>query len=92
MYYQVYVYKGVVCLPNEEAVLELMWTLVPNLGIKMDGVPGRINCLMSMVDRLGVFVGYCTELCGAGHGYMPIVLEVVYNVLYLVWDPWFVFF
>lgn len=50
---------------------------VPALGIKMDGVPGRINCFMALFDRLGVFVGYCTELCGVGHGYMPIVVEVV---------------
>lgn len=31
MGYQVYGYEGVVCLPNEEAVLEFCWTLIPSL-------------------------------------------------------------
>lgn len=50
---------------------------VPSLHIKVDGVPGRIKCCGVVVDRLGVFVGYCSELCGVGHGYMPIVTEIV---------------
>lgn len=50
---------------------------VPRLQIKMDGIPGRLNELGVLVNRLGVFVGYCRELCGAGHAYMPIVVEVV---------------
>lgn len=50
---------------------------VPRFGLKMDAVPGRINQMRFTPDRLGVFVGYCTELCGAGHGYMPVVVEVV---------------
>lgn len=50
---------------------------VPDLGLKMDAIPGRINSVIGRFDRFGVFVGYCTELCGAGHRYMPIVVEVV---------------
>lgn len=52
---------------------------VPDLYIKMDAVPGRINCLGVILSRLGVFTGYCSELCGVGHAYMPIVVEVVMN-------------
>lgn len=50
---------------------------VPDLDLKIDAIPGRINRIINQFDRLGVFVGYCTELCGAGHRYMPIVVEVV---------------
>nr|ALV85188.1 cytochrome c oxidase subunit II [Schistosoma japonicum]ALV85200.1 cytochrome c oxidase subunit II [Schistosoma japonicum]ALV85212.1 cytochrome c oxidase subunit II [Schistosoma japonicum]ALV85224.1 cytochrome c oxidase subunit II [Schistosoma japonicum]ALV85236.1 cytochrome c oxidase subunit II [Schistosoma japonicum] len=50
---------------------------VPDLGLKMDAIPGRINSVIGSFDRFGVFIGYCTELCGAGHSYMPIVVEVV---------------
>lgn len=52
---------------------------VPDLGVKIDGVPGRINCVGKLVERIGVFTGYCTELCGAGHGYMPVVVEFVWG-------------
>nr|BAV81462.1 cytochrome c oxidase subunit II [Schistosoma mattheei] len=51
---------------------------VPDLSLKIDAVPGRINCLSLIADRFGVFSGYCTELCGVGHSYMPIVIEVVF--------------
>lgn len=50
---------------------------VPDFNLKLDAIPGRINQMRFCPDRLGSFVGYCTELCGAGHGYMPVVLEVV---------------
>nr|NP_065431.3 cytochrome c oxidase subunit II [Schistosoma mekongi] len=50
---------------------------IPDLGIKIDAIPGRINSIVKKFDRYGVFVGYCTELCGAGHSYMPIVAEIV---------------
>lgn len=50
---------------------------IPGLGIKMDAIPGRLNQISFIPDRYGVFTGYCSELCGAGHSYMPIVLEVV---------------
>lgn len=50
---------------------------VPDLGIKIDAIPGRLNSVVFFADRFGVFVGYCTELCGVGHGYMPVVIEIV---------------
>nr|QDO72056.1 cytochrome c oxidase subunit II [Schistosoma haematobium]QDO72097.1 cytochrome c oxidase subunit II [Schistosoma haematobium] len=50
---------------------------IPDYSLKIDAVPGRINCVNLFADRLGVFNGYCTELCGVGHSYMPIVIEVV---------------
>nr|YP_009318312.1 cytochrome c oxidase subunit II [Astralium haematragum]AOZ71793.1 cytochrome c oxidase subunit II [Astralium haematragum] len=52
------------------------WT-VPSLGVKADAVPGRLNQLSFFVSRPGVFYGQCSEICGANHSFMPIVLEAV---------------
>nr|YP_009228880.1 cytochrome c oxidase subunit II [Xenoturbella monstrosa]ALS20081.1 cytochrome c oxidase subunit II [Xenoturbella monstrosa] len=50
------------------------WT-IPSMGIKLDAVPGRLNQTMMMTTRPGLFYGQCSELCGANHSFMPIVLE-----------------
>jgi cytochrome c oxidase subunit 2 len=50
---------------------------VPAFWIKIDAVPGRLNETWVRVDEPGVYFGQCSELCGARHGYMPIVVEVV---------------
>lgn len=52
---------------------------IPVLGLKIDAIPGRVNQATLFTDRLGIFVGYCTELCGAGHAYMPVVLEIIFK-------------
>ena len=48
---------------------------VPEMGIKVDAVPGRLNDCVTIIRRPGVFYGQCSELCGVGHGFMPIVVE-----------------
>nr|YP_010373108.1 cytochrome c oxidase subunit II [Liparis bathyarcticus]APC62414.1 cytochrome c oxidase subunit II [Liparis agassizii]AUO29209.1 cytochrome c oxidase subunit 2 [Liparis ochotensis]UPH84319.1 cytochrome c oxidase subunit II [Liparis bathyarcticus]WNH37348.1 cytochrome c oxidase subunit II [Liparis gibbus] len=50
---------------------------VPSLGIKMDAVPGRLNQTAFIASRPGVFFGQCSEICGANHSFMPIVVEAV---------------
>ncbi|KAI8474484.1 MAG: cytochrome c oxidase subunit IIB [Monoraphidium minutum] len=50
---------------------------VPALGIKIDAVPGRLNQVWLTIQRPGVFYGQCSELCGANHSFMPIVVEAV---------------
>ncbi|NP_739831.1 cytochrome c oxidase subunit II (mitochondrion) [Gambusia affinis] len=50
---------------------------VPSLGIKMDAVPGRLNQTAFIISRPGVFYGQCSEICGANHSFMPIVVEAV---------------
>nr|YP_272005.1 cytochrome c oxidase subunit II [Plesiobatis daviesi]AAT49280.1 cytochrome c oxidase subunit II [Plesiobatis daviesi] len=52
------------------------WT-VPALGIKMDAVPGRLNQTAFIISRPGIFYGQCSEICGANHSFMPIVVEAV---------------
>nr|YP_005351137.1 cytochrome c oxidase subunit II [Fissurella volcano]AFB78087.1 cytochrome c oxidase subunit II [Fissurella volcano] len=52
------------------------WT-VPSLGVKADAIPGRLNQLSFFCNMPGVFYGQCSEICGANHSFMPIVLEAV---------------
>nr|YP_003345245.1 cytochrome c oxidase subunit II [Nemichthys scolopaceus]BAI53318.1 cytochrome oxidase subunit 2 [Nemichthys scolopaceus] len=50
---------------------------VPALGVKMDAVPGRLNQTAFIAARPGVYYGQCSEICGANHSFMPIVVEAV---------------
>ena len=58
---------------------------VPALWQKMDGNPGQLNETWAKVDRPGVYFGQCSELCGARHGYMPIVIEAVSPAKFAAW-------
>jgi cytochrome c oxidase subunit 2 len=60
------------------------WAM-PSLGVKCDAVPGRLNQVSLFIDREGIFYGQCSELCGANHGFMPIVIESVPMENYLRW-------
>jgi len=50
---------------------------VPAFGIKMDGVPGRVNETWFKAEKTGTYYGMCSELCGTRHGFMPIRVDVV---------------
>nr|AET44418.1 cytochrome c oxidase subunit II [Cuora bourreti]AEV21844.1 cytochrome c oxidase subunit II [Cuora bourreti] len=50
---------------------------IPSLGVKADAVPGRLNQSTFIMTRPGVFYGQCSEICGANHSFMPIVVESV---------------
>jgi len=58
---------------------------VPSLGVKCDAVPGRLNQTSLFLKREGIFYGQCSELCGANHGFMPIVVEGVSLDDYVTW-------
>jgi cytochrome c oxidase subunit 2 len=60
------------------------WAM-PQMGVKMDAVPGRINQTWFKPTQTGVFYGQCSELCGARHAYMPIELHVVAQADYDAW-------
>jgi len=49
---------------------------VPSLGIKSDGCPGRLNQVICSINRIGIYYGQCSELCGIYHAFMPIVISV----------------
>nr|QNS38381.1 cytochrome c oxidase subunit II [Calyptomena viridis] len=48
---------------------------IPSLGVKTDAIPGRLNQTSFITTRPGVFYGQCSEICGANHSFMPIVVE-----------------
>jgi cytochrome c oxidase subunit 2 len=50
---------------------------IPALGVKMDACPGRLNQTSLFIKRTGLFYGQCSEICGANHAFMPIVIEAV---------------
>lgn len=58
---------------------------VPSLGIKTDAIPGRLNQTSMSLNREGVFYGQCSELCGVGHAFMPIVVQGVKLEDYILW-------
>lgn len=62
------------------------WT-IPNFGVKMDAVPGRLNDFWFKVDgdKLGTYYGQCSELCGQAHAFMPIAVEVVSKEDFAKW-------
>ena len=60
------------------------WT-VPSLGVKADAVPGRLNQLSFFCSRVGVFYGQCSEICGANHSFMPVVIESVDMNTFISW-------
>nr|YP_010701998.1 cytochrome c oxidase subunit II [Brachytarsina amboinensis]WCL18786.1 cytochrome c oxidase subunit 2 [Brachytarsina amboinensis] len=60
------------------------WT-VPALGIKVDGIPGRLNQTNFTINRPGLFFGQCSEICGANHSFMPIVIESIPTMNFINW-------
>nr|YP_011010720.1 cytochrome c oxidase subunit II [Menippe rumphii]WPW47610.1 cytochrome c oxidase subunit II [Menippe rumphii] len=60
------------------------WT-VPALGVKADAIPGRLNQASFLINRPGLFFGQCSEICGANHSFMPIVIESVSTNSFLNW-------
>nr|ABV71221.1 cytochrome oxidase subunit II [Dicranomyia swezeyi] len=60
------------------------WT-VPAFGVKVDATPGRLNQTNFLINRPGVFYGQCSEICGANHSFMPIVIESVPSNYFINW-------
>nr|AWB35954.1 cytochrome c oxidase subunit II [Neptunea subdilatata] len=81
-----------VVLPTETDVRVLVtsadvihsWA-VPSLGVKVDAIPGRLNQLGFFIKHPGVFYGQCSEICGANHSFMPIVVEAIPLKNFMEW-------
>jgi cytochrome c oxidase subunit 2 len=58
---------------------------VPSFGIKIDGVPGRINETWFKATITGTFHGQCSQLCGKDHSFMPITVRVVNDTDFTAW-------
>nr|QDI94039.1 cytochrome c oxidase subunit II [Tuxedo sp. ph57] len=60
------------------------WT-IPSLGVKIDGTPGRLNQGTLNIKRPGLMYGQCSEICGANHSFMPIVVEAISINQFMNW-------
>lgn len=64
-------------------VLHNWW--VPQFGSSRVAVPGFIRETWVQVDKAGTYRGQCKELCGKGHGYMPVVVDALPKEEYNAW-------
>jgi cytochrome c oxidase subunit 2 len=64
-------------------VIHSWW--VPQLGWKMDAIPGIVNAAWTNIKEPGVYRGQCAELCGQDHGFMPIVVKAVPKAEFEQW-------
>jgi len=64
-------------------VIHSWW--VPDLGGKRDAIPGFVNEFTFTAEKTGIFRGQCAELCGRGHGFMPVVVNVLPEDEYVAW-------
>lgn len=60
------------------------WT-IPSLGVKVDANPGRLNQTNFFINRPGIFYGQCSEICGANHRFIPIVIERISIKNFINW-------
>lgn len=60
------------------------WT-IPSLGVKIDASPGRLNQTNFFINRPGLFFGQCSEICGANHSFIPIVIESIPTNHFIKW-------
>ena len=60
------------------------WAM-PSFGVKMDAIPGRLIETYFNVKEPGMYYGQCSELCGYGHGFMPISVKAVSEDEFAQW-------
>ena len=58
---------------------------MPAFGTKIDAIPGRLNETWIRIEREGTYYGQCSELCGTGHAYMPIMVKAVSKEAFAAW-------
>jgi len=58
---------------------------VQAFGVKQDAIPGFVRDTWFKAEKIGTFRGQCSELCGAQHAFMPIVVRVVSDEDYSKW-------
>ena len=64
-------------------VIHSWW--VPEIAVKRDAIPGFINETWTKVPEEGIYRGQCTDLCGAYHGFMPVVVHAVSREEFDAW-------
>jgi cytochrome c oxidase subunit 2 len=75
--------KKVRVLLTSTDVIHTWW--VPQFGVKRDAIPGFIRETWVKIEQAGIYRGQCAELCGKGHGFMPVVVHALPEPEYLAW-------
>lgn len=58
---------------------------VPALGVQQAAIPGFVRDTWFTAEKVGLYYGQCTQLCGKEHAYMPIQVKVVSAEDYAKW-------
>lgn len=75
--------KKVRVLLTSTDVIHTWW--VPQFGVKRDAIPGFLRETWVKIDQPGIYRGQCAELCGKGHGFMPVVVKALPEPEYKAW-------
>ncbi len=59
---------------------------VPQLGRKVDAIPGHPSLIWMQADVAGTYLGACAEFCGAEHAWMRIVVVADSPADFEAWD------
>lgn len=68
---------------ESQDVIHSFW--VPQLGGKVDALPGTLHYTWLRADRLGTFHGQCAEYCGLAHSNMPLEVTVLDKESFDIW-------
>lgn len=68
---------------SSQDVIHSFW--IPQLGGKMDVIPGQTNAMWLQADRPGVYRGQCGEYCGAQHAHMAMYVVADSLPDYVTW-------
>jgi cytochrome c oxidase subunit 2 len=77
------VHKKIRVVTTANDVIHSWW--IPAFGVKQDAIPGFVRDTWFKSEHTGTFRGYCAELCGKEHAFMPIVVRVVTAGEYTAW-------
>lgn len=75
--------KKVRVLLTATDVIHTWW--VPQFGTARDAIPGFLRETWVRIDEPGSYKGQCKELCGKGHGFMPVVVNAVSDEEFKKW-------
>lgn len=82
---EVYVAEGRPTSIDVESVDVIHSFWVPQMGGKVDMIPGRVNHIYFVPLREGEYLGECSEYCGQQHGNMRFLFVVVSPEEYSKW-------
>jgi cytochrome c oxidase subunit 2 len=75
--------KKIRVVTTAQDVIHAWW--VPAFGAKQDAIPGFVRDTWFRAEKVGRYHGYCAELCGKDHAFMPIVVDVLSAEDYSAW-------